>query len=283
MTYPLKGPGGAPVRDAGRGALQPSAARPAAPAAAAAAAPAHAAALKRWQEMRRATPRRAARIAWIDDAGELHDQTLAVPLDMVFEEACAAFARGTLIMTGAGPVAVEDLLPGDMIETRDNGLRPLRWIGSVTVSTSDEAFEAGAGSLRLMPGALGEGHPSQDLVLHHRARILLRHANCRTIFGLRSALAPARAFADGETIVRLRPAAPVEFFNIALDSHQIVHANGLEVESYHPGALVTDPEAGDERRILGKLFPHLGGRLEYFGPLCRPRLSAEEAETLTGL
>ena len=39
------------------------------------------------------------------------------------EELC--FCRGTLIETAQGPVAVEDLTPGMLVRTRDNGMQPI--------------------------------------------------------------------------------------------------------------------------------------------------------------
>ncbi len=38
---------------------------------------------------------------------------LVAPASPLFEETSSAFARGTLIPTVRGPVAIEDLLPGD--------------------------------------------------------------------------------------------------------------------------------------------------------------------------
>ena len=34
-----------------------------------------------------------------------------------------------MILTDRGEVAVEALVAGDLVMTRDNGLQPLRWVG----------------------------------------------------------------------------------------------------------------------------------------------------------
>src|SRR5690606_10067276 len=39
------------------------------------------------------------------------------------------FVAGTLIETTKGPCAVQNLVPGDLVETLDDGPRPVRWIG----------------------------------------------------------------------------------------------------------------------------------------------------------
>ncbi len=44
------------------------------------------------------------------------------------------FVAGTMIATPSGPRAVEDLRPGDLVETLDHGPRPLRWVGDRVVA-----------------------------------------------------------------------------------------------------------------------------------------------------
>lgn len=40
------------------------------------------------------------------------------------------FARGSMILTDRGEVAVENIEADDLIQTKDNGFKPVRWIGS---------------------------------------------------------------------------------------------------------------------------------------------------------
>ena len=60
------------------------------------------------------------------------------------------FAAGTRILTPRGEVEVERIAPGDLVLTRDHGLRPVRWTGSRRVD--------GRGAMapvRIEAGALG--------------------------------------------------------------------------------------------------------------------------------
>ncbi|MEM8878953.1 MAG: choice-of-anchor L domain-containing protein, partial [Pseudomonadota bacterium] len=48
--------------------------------------------------------------------------------------AIPCFAAGTLIQTAGGEVPIDLLVPGDLVETRDSGPQPIRWIGRRTVA-----------------------------------------------------------------------------------------------------------------------------------------------------
>ena len=54
----------------------------------------------------------------------------ALPL---FEDAFCAFSRGALIETASGPVAIEDIQPGEKVITADGHVQPLLWKGSTTI------------------------------------------------------------------------------------------------------------------------------------------------------
>jgi len=60
-------------------------------------------------------------VAGLTTNGLLTDFHGIAPATPVFEEAFSSFAHGTLISTQTGPVAVEDLTPGTMIRTAENG------------------------------------------------------------------------------------------------------------------------------------------------------------------
>ena len=44
------------------------------------------------------------------------------------------FTSGALIQVGQGQRIIDDLRPGDLVQTRDNGLQPIRWIGRRHIS-----------------------------------------------------------------------------------------------------------------------------------------------------
>ncbi len=201
--------------------------------------------------------------------------------DLFLEDICANFARGTLIATPSGETAIEDLRPGDTIRTRDNGDQVLRWIGSCTFPPlARERPEQPRRAIRIKADALGEMRPMQDLLVSSRFRLLSNHPSCAALFGSSETLAPALDILDEEAIFGLSPAPDLEFFNVMLDSHQIIRANGLETESYHPGTFGVSVMSFEMRSHLRRLFAHLDGDLDSFGATARPILKGFEAEVL---
>ncbi|WP_158547463.1 Hint domain-containing protein [Rhodovulum sp. 12E13] len=224
--------------------------------------------------------------------GSLDEFTRVAPATPVFEDAFAALARGTLVATAEGPVAVEDLVPGMMIETVNAGPQPLLWVGAMTVYPDMRGLGPGAapGGLeaasltRMSADAFGFGRPAPDLVLGPRARVLYRSAACRDLVGAAEAFAPARAFVDGDGAIRVTPVSPVRVFHLAFHGQQVIRANGMEVESYHPGADPASMMTRETLELFLALFPHIDPAADDgtggFGPLSVPRLTAFELDSL---
>jgi len=96
------------------------------------------------------------------------------------------------------------------------------------------------------------------------------------MLGTDAALAPVTAFQDGDAVIRIMPVAPVRVYHLGLARHEVILANGLEVESYHPGRRNEMPLSGDLLSLFLALFPHVR-RSGDFGPLVYPRVSEETA------
>ena len=219
-------------------------------------------------------------VTWLDRSGDVQTSTRLAPASPIFEEACAAFARGTLIMTDAGLMAVEDLVPGQKILTAEGGAETLTWVGSMTVYPPSAVPEIAPALLtRVTSDAFGEGRPMPDLMLGPHARILLRDPRCRALTGATAAYAPARAFVDGDVIISVAPIAPMAVYHIVLERQGTIRAAGIEIESYHPGAAfgeLIDPQMSG---LFLSLFPQVQSFAD-FGPMAHPRLTTDEAESI---
>jgi len=212
--------------------------------------------------------------------GTVQHFTRALVAEPHLDEAFAAFARGTLIATDAGPVAIEDLTPGMMLETADAGLQRLMWVGSTVLVPKADPLLADTPLLtRISADSLGLGRPMPDLVLGPWARMLVRHAACRALLNTEEAFAPASCMVDGQSFIGLHAVQPMRVYHLAVDGQHVLLANGVEVESYHPGANAAAMMHGDCHARFLSLFPHVTG-LASFGRMRLPRLTAFEMERL---
>ncbi|MCT4369864.1 Hint domain-containing protein [Yangia mangrovi] len=200
----------------------------------------------------------------------------ALPL---FEEACSAFARGTLIQTLRGPVAVEDLLPGDYIET-SRGTQSITWIGSTTYVPGVHSEESALDSLvRVTAEAFGLGRPGVDLLLGQAARMVVTRTRFRALLGQDSVLVPVIDEADWDRIVPVTPAGGVQLYHLMVQRHATIRVGGLEMETYHPGKMLHSVTSPNMRALFLSMFDNLS-ELQDFGELSMTRSSREAVDNL---
>ncbi|NVK45525.1 MAG: Hint domain-containing protein [Rhodobacteraceae bacterium] len=221
-------------------------------------------------------------ILWRAPNGDIRDDTLSAPALPLFEAAFNAFARGALIPTPQGPVAIEDLLPGDLIETVDNGVQRVDWIGAMMLDPKGtRSPEAKPERLyRVMADAFGLGRPAPDLMLGAGARSLLRADALKATYGTSQAMAPVPSLVDGMSVIEVTPISSVRSYHIGLARHSLLRVNGVELESYHPGTAAAGQLQGDLRGRFMALFPHLDG-LGDFGAMAQLRLTPTDMLELT--
>ncbi|MAU52049.1 MAG: hypothetical protein CMN17_06640 [Roseovarius sp.] len=219
-------------------------------------------------------PIRRYRCQWLDLGGAVSEAEHALPALPLLDAAHGGFARGTLIETPRGPVAIEDLLPGDTVLTAGQGALPVLWIGSATLSPD---ADAGTALTRIMADAFGIGRPFADLMMGPGGRLMARPRSLRARLGAERVLTPAHALADGMTAFRLVPRQPVTLYHLALRRHAAITVNGIETESFHPGVGFERALDGATLRLVMSAFPHLAAPQD-FGPLARMRLPLDAPE-----
>ncbi|WP_417722824.1 Hint domain-containing protein [Salipiger sp.] len=217
-------------------------------------------------------------------AALLPDLTIATaqhiaPAVALFEEACTAFARGTLIPTVRGPVAIEDLLPGDYVRTLA-GAQPVVWIGSTTyVPGVLDDHTTIAELTRVTCDAFGPGKPASDLLAGPAARMVLHRPRLKALIGQDRLLVPLADFADGDRIVTVTPGGAVQLYHLMLQHHATLHIGGIEMESYHPGKALNAASDPELRRMFLSMFPNIGG-VQDFGDVTMTRTTREVLDTL---
>ncbi|MDO5620623.1 MAG: Hint domain-containing protein [Paracoccus sp. (in: a-proteobacteria)] len=170
------------------------------------------------------------------------------------------FARGTLIETDRGAVAIEDLAEGDLVQTRDNGMQPIRWIGSRHLPEIALNLNEKLRPIRIKAGALGAGLPATDLLVSPQHRILVRSRIAQRMFGTDEVLIAAKQLCQIEGIDIATDLAEVEYFHMLFDRHEVVTSNGAETESLFTGPEALKAVGPAAREEIFAIFPELKDR-----------------------
>lgn len=166
------------------------------------------------------------------------------------------FTPGTLIATDRGQRPIEDLRPGDRVVTRDNGLKRIAWIGRRDVGYRDIVACAELRPVLVRAHAYGPGRPSRDMLLSPRHRVLVSADQTHLETGGDDALISARHLIDNARVAPAK-ALGVSYMHILCDAHQILLANGLWCESFHPNDQVMAGLGNAQKMEILDLFPEI--------------------------
>ncbi|WP_134726544.1 Hint domain-containing protein [Paracoccus luteus] len=211
----------------------------------------------------------------VDDIEYQPDVPLPLDADDVY-----CFAAGTLILTPAGEVAVETLVAGDLVMTRDRGAQPVRWVGARSVSAAGLARNPKLRPIRIRAGALGDGLPASDLVVSPQHRILVRSRIAQRMFGTDEILVAAKQLLQLDGIDIARDMDRVDYVRFMFDRHEVVFSNGAEAESLYTGPEALKAVGTAARDEILALFPELrdgGHAAEPARPLASGRMARKLA------
>lgn len=184
------------------------------------------------------------------------------------------FVAGTMIDTPDGPRAVHMLEPGDLVNTRDHGPQPVRWVGRRTVPAKG-AFAP----VRIRAGALGD---HDTVMVSPQHRVLVQDVLAHLMFEEPEVLAAARHLVNDNSI-RVVEGGRVDYVHVLFDQHEIITANGLLSESFLPGPEITNIFAEETLSEITALFPELDAATgEGYGPPARRVLKGYEAAAIRG-
>lgn len=217
-------------------------------------------------------------VACLSPSGELVQTVRLVPAMPAFEEPFSALTRATLVATERGLTAVGDLWPGDRVRVLGGGFETLLWKGTTMLVPQAGGQDPAMGRLtRIAADALGIARPMHDLVLGPMARLVHRAPAVEQLTGHEAALIPARDFVDGCGVLDITPPAPVETCHLGFAGHEIITANGVEIESYHPEPVHNLGLPPEYVELFLSCFPHLGAPGDWTPPML-PRLRRHDLE-----
>lgn len=191
--------------------------------------------------------------------------------------AVICFTPGTRIRTENGDVAVEDIGEGDRVQTKDNGLQEVLWKGEKRVTGARLYAIPELRPIRLRAGALGQDRPDGDLLVSPSHRMLVTGARARALFNTDEVLVSARDLIDDRQVIRDLTVTSVTYVHLLLPRHEVVFANGLETESFHPAGEALDSVEHIQRERLIGMMPELGQDPMTYGDYARRALSQAEA------
>jgi Hint domain len=190
------------------------------------------------------------------------------------------FTPGTWIRTPNGPSLIDRVRPGDMICTKDNGPQQVLWTGRRRISGARLHAMPDLRPVRIRAGAMGEDRPEGDLIVSPGHRMLVEGRASRALFAQAEVLVAARDLVNGSSIHVERGLAEVTYIHLMTEHHQVVWANGLETESFHPANADLSLIDPGQRGVLLALMPELEGDPLRYGPYARRNLTAPEAAIL---
>nr|WP_022703901.1 Hint domain-containing protein [Pseudorhodobacter ferrugineus] len=190
------------------------------------------------------------------------------------------FAPDTSIRTADGAKLIQDLRPGDAIATKDNGLQQILWTGHRRMTGARLHAMPHLRPIRFRAGALGLGRPDEDLLVSPQHRMLVKGPAAMALFNAPEVLVAAEDLVNDHSIHVDLTQREVTYIHILLERHQVIWANGLETESFHPSNTALDLVEADQRHRLLQLLPGLADNPHVYGDYARRNLSGSEAAIL---
>jgi hypothetical protein len=190
------------------------------------------------------------------------------------------FTPGTRILTPSGPVAVEDLREGDDVQTKDNGRQQIQWIGSRRMTGARLFAMPKLRPIRIRAGAFGIGEPDDALLVSPEHRMLIKGQVARALFNTPEVLVAARDLINGDSVVLDTAVKEVTYVHLLLPRHEVLFANGVETESFHPANTALSTICDDDRARLLQHLPRVAEDPNSYGAYARRNLSASEAAIL---
>ena len=194
------------------------------------------------------------------------------------EKVLVCFTPGTMITTDRGEVAVENLVEGDRVFTRDSGYQALRWVGAKALSVANLVVNPGFRPVRIAKGALGDGRPERDMRVSPRHRMLFVRPLSEMPFVEGEVLVAATHLRHLPGVDQVM-ARGITYLHLLFDGHEIIRADGAWTESFQQAQRALNALDAAARDEIKSLFPGISGKAQGFAS-ARPTLKAHEAKVL---
>jgi hypothetical protein len=131
------------------------------------------------------------------------------------------FLRGTSITTPTGEAFIEDLQIGDRVATVGGDARAVKWIGRHSYKRSGPSWNDSVEPIRVRRHALGQNTPYEDLYLSPGHALFIGGVLIRV-----------KDLVNGTSIAPAPHRETIEYYQIVLDSHDVIFAQGVPAETF---------------------------------------------------
>lgn len=187
------------------------------------------------------------------------------------------FTPGTRIATPLGLRLIEELRPGDKVQTKDNGVQEIQWTGARRMTGARLFAMPELRPVRIRPGALGKGRPDEELLVSPGHRILFEGDIAMDLFNTSEVLIAAKDLVNGDSVAVDYALREVTYVHMMFERHQVVWANGIETDSFHPANTALSTLSMEDRAELLHLYPELQSDPHLYGGFARRNLTTSEA------
>ncbi len=191
-------------------------------------------------------------------------------------QSMVCFTPDTRILTAFGHMPIQDLTPGDLIHTADNGLQPLLWIGSREITRARLHVAPQLVPVKISKDAFGPGLPMADMWVSPAHRFLLRSKRFNDQYGENEVLAPASGLINGTTITTDTTKQDTRYVHMLFEEHQVIFAENVPTESFFPNPDTLMALTEQAREQVFTTLPDLRSHPFSYSPPARLALRARD-------
>ncbi len=146
------------------------------------------------------------------------------------------FAAGTRVQTDQGLRAIETIKAGDLVETLDHGLQPVRWAGRQSHTGQVLQLCPKLRGIVIGRGALGNGLPRADVCVSRHHRVMVASEIAQKLFGTSEVLIAAHRLIGLQGVASRDYLGGIEYCHLLFDRHELLMVEGIAAETLFLGA-----------------------------------------------
>ncbi|MGL4310124.1 MAG: Hint domain-containing protein [Paracoccaceae bacterium] len=161
---------------------------------------------------------------------------------------------GSMIATVDGERAVETLVAGDKLITRDNGIQRIRRVRRRDINWSQLKLNQHLQPIRLRRAAFGPGLPESDILVSPNLRLMVSRNRTALYLDEPEALVAAKHLVDHDS-VHLIQSIGTTYFHIECARPELILVDGIWVECFNFAASFAAALGNAQRTEIRELFP----------------------------